>query len=116
MLPERIKNIKVSSLIQNGYKNYSEDKDNYMEYVKRIPLWKYNNIPVLTGVIIITMPSKRIRYDVITQTGQLYAPFYNPFAHGSHSSLRDELNKKFIAEIKHLETKPTRRRTVRKSM
>jgi len=114
-LISEIKNINKQSLLDNEYYCLKDKYDDDCVYIKRKCIYKYNNHPVLFGEFKIRYPSGDVVCEITDQNGQLYAPFYNPGCHLAHREFLNKLKKVLNAEIKNLDTKPRKRRTVRKS-
>lgn len=104
-LISKIKGIKETTLIKNGFREYDFFDKNEKIYIKRIYLKDKNKYMRLNGEINIRIPSGVITYNVTDQNGQLYAPYYNQEWHHSHKEIVKRINELLKAEVKVLDTR-----------
>lgn len=115
ILINKLEKINRKNLLNNGYYCVSDKYEGDGIFIKKIPLYKYKRYPVLYGEIKIRLSSGDIVCEILDQNGQLYAPFYNPDMHPAHRSFLNKLLRILNAEIKNLDTRPTNKKTTRKS-
>ena len=96
----KIKKVSDSDLCKNGFRleHQGHGTDNSI-YVKTIPVWRYNEIPVLFARISVALPSKDVAVDVYTTSWQIYAPFYTPDDHCSHKNMLRKIDRAIEREL-----------------
>lgn len=108
VLINKLERLNKKSLSVNGYYCVMDKYEGEPIFIKKIPLYKYKQRPVLFGEIKIRLSSGDVVCEIIDQNGQLYAPFYNPDMHPAHRSFLNKLIRNLNAEIGYLDTRPNK--------
>lgn len=84
-------------------KTFSEDGFDY--YSLRLPVYKYNNSPVIECELIVALESGEVNINVFNSNSRsAYAPYYNNY-YGGENKVLDTVNKNIESMLRKLGVK-----------